>query len=68
MKLAHSTLFRCMAIEEGYFEDEGIDLNAGLLALGSKTMTANLREADIGFMSSRKASIYTYNEVRKIMW
>ena len=50
------------AIENGYFEDEGLDitLNTGFGA--DKTMTAVLSgEADIGFMGS-EASIYTYNE------
>ena len=53
------------AIENGYFEDEGLDitLNTGFGA--DKTMTAVLSgEADIGFMGS-EASIYTYNEGAK---
>lgn len=51
-----------VAIEEGYFEEEGIDL---ILVTGfgaDKTMTALLTgEADIGFMGS-ESTIYTYKE------
>ena len=63
-EVAHSIFYAPMyaAIENGYFEDEGLDitLNTGFGA--DKTMTAVLSgEADIGFMGS-EASIYTYNE------
>ncbi len=49
-----------MAIEEGYFEEEGINLTLVTGFGADKTMTAVLTgEADIGFMGS-EASIYTY--------
>ena len=49
-----------MAIEEGYFEEQGIDLTLVTGFGADKTMTAVLtREADIGFMGS-EATIYTY--------
>ena len=51
-----------VAIEEGYFEEEGIDLTLVTGFGADKTMTAVLSgSADIGFMGS-EASIYTYNE------
>ncbi|MGN0506514.1 MAG: ABC transporter substrate-binding protein [Lachnospiraceae bacterium] len=63
-EVAHSIFYAPMyvAIEEGYFEEEGIDLTL-VNGLGAdKTMTAVLSgEADIGFMGS-EASIYVYNE------
>ena len=51
-----------VAIEEGYFAEEGIDLEL-VNGLGAdKTMTAVLSgEAQIGFMGS-EASVYVYNE------
>jgi NitT/TauT family transport system substrate-binding protein len=61
-EVAHSIFYAPMyvAIEEGYFADEGIDL---VLVTGfgaDKTMTAVLTdEADIGFMGS-ESTIYTY--------
>lgn len=63
-EVAHSIFYAPLyvAIEEGYFEDEGIalDLICGFGA--DKTMTAVISgEADIGFMGS-EASIYTYVE------
>lgn len=49
-----------VAIEEGYFEEEGIALELVTGYGADKTMTALLSgEADIGFMGS-EASIYTY--------
>ena len=49
-----------VAIEEGYFEEEGINLTLVTGFGADKTMTAVLTgEADIGFMGS-EASIYTY--------
>lgn len=49
-----------VAIEERYFEEEGIDLELVTGYGADKTMTALLSsEADIGFMGS-EASIYTY--------
>lgn len=63
-EVAHSIFYAPMyvAIEEGYFEDEGIELTL-VNGLGAdKTMTAVLSgEADIGFMGS-EASVYVYNE------
>lgn len=51
-----------VAMEKGYFLQEGIDLRLHTGFGADKTMTAVLSgEADIGFMGS-EASIYTYNE------
>lgn len=63
-EVAHSIFYAPMyiAIEEGYFEDEGIDLELVTGFGADKTMTAVISgSADIGFMGS-EASIYTYNE------
>ncbi len=63
-EVAHSIFYAPMyvAIEEGYFAEEGIDLTLVTGFGADKTMTAVLSgEADIGFMGS-EASIYTYNE------
>lgn len=63
-EVAHSIFYAPMyvAIEEGYFEEEGINLTLVTGFGADKTMTAVLSgEADIGFMGS-EASIYTYNE------
>lgn len=63
-EVAHSIFYAPMyvAIEEGYFEEEGIDLELVTGFGADKTMTAVLSgEADIGFMGA-EASIYTYNE------
>lgn len=63
-EVAHSIFYAPMyvAIEEGYFADEGIDLELVTGFGADKTMTAVLSgSADIGFMGS-EASIYTYNE------
>jgi len=66
-EVAHSIFYAPMyvAIEEGYFEEEGIELVL-VNGLGAdKTMTAVLSgEADIGFMGS-EASVYVYNEGAK---
>lgn len=63
-EVTHSMFYAPMyiAIEEGYFEEEGLDVEL-VNGLGAdKTMTAVLSgEADIGFMGS-EASIYVYNE------
>lgn len=63
-EVAHSIFYAPMyvAIEEGYFKEEGIDLEL-VNGLGAdKTMTAVLSgDADIGFMGS-EASIYVYAE------
>lgn len=63
-EVAHSIFYAPMyvAIEEGYFEEEGIDLTLVTGFGADKTMTAVISgSADIGFMGS-EASIYTYNE------
>lgn len=63
-EVAHSIFYAPMyvAIEEGYFENENIDLELVTGFGADKTMTAVISgEADIGFMGS-EASIYTYNE------
>ena len=49
-----------VAIEEGYFADEGLDVTLVTGFGADKTMTAVLTgEADIGFMGS-ESTIYTY--------
>ena len=61
-EVAHSCFYAPMyvAIEEGYFEDEGIALTLVTGFGADKTMTAVLTgEADIGFMGS-ESTIYTY--------
>ena len=61
-EVAHSLFYAPMyvAIEEGYFEDAGIDLELVTGFGADKTMTAVLTgEADIGFMGS-EITIYTY--------
>ncbi len=63
-EVAHSIFYAPMyvAIEEGYFEDENIQLELVCGFGADKVMTAVLSgEADIGFMGS-ESSIYTYNE------
>ncbi|MGN0384978.1 MAG: ABC transporter substrate-binding protein [Lachnospiraceae bacterium] len=61
-EVAHSIFYAPMyvAIEEGYFAEEGIDLTLVTGFGADKTMTALLSgEADIGFMGS-ESTIYTY--------
>lgn len=61
-EVAHSIFYAPMyvAIEEGYFKEEGIDLTLVTGFGADKTMTAVLTdEADIGFMGS-ESTIYTY--------
>ena len=63
-EVAHSIFYAPMyvAIEEGYFADEGLDVTLVTGFGADKTMTAVLSgEADIGFMGS-EASIYVYNQ------
>ena len=63
-EVAHSIFYAPMyvAIEEGYFAEEGIDLKLVTGFGADKTMTALLSgEADIGFMGS-ESTIYTYKE------
>lgn len=61
-EVAHSIFYAPLyvAIEEGYFADEGVDLTLVTGFGADKTMTALLTgEADIGFMGS-ESTIYTY--------
>ncbi len=61
-EVAHSIFYAPMyvAIEEGYFAEEGIDISLVTGFGADKTMTAVLTdEADIGFMGS-ESTIYTY--------
>lgn len=61
-EVAHSVFYAPMyvAIEEGYFEDKGIDLTLVTGFGADKTMTAVLTgEADIGFMGC-ESTVYTY--------
>lgn len=61
-EVAHSIFYAPMyvAIEEGYFADEGINLDLVTGNGADKTMTALLTgEADVGFMGS-EASVYTF--------
>lgn len=63
-EVAHSIFYapQYVAIEEGYFAEEGIDLQLVTGFGADKTMTAVLsEEADIGFMGS-EASIYVYSQ------
>lgn len=63
-EVAHSIFYAPMyvAIEKGYFAEEGINIELVTGFGADKTMTAVLSgEADIGFMGS-ESSIYTYNE------
>lgn len=63
-EVAHSIFYapQYVAIENGYFKDEGIDLTLVNSFGADKVMTAVLSgEADIGFMGS-EASIYTYQQ------
>lgn len=63
-EVAHSIFYapQYVAIEMGYFEEEGIDLNLVTGFGADKTMSALVAgEADIGFMGS-ESSIYLYNQ------
>ncbi len=63
-EVAHSIFYapQYVAIEQGYFKDEGLDVTL-VNGLGAdKTMTAVLSgDADIGFMGP-EATVYVYNE------
>lgn len=61
-EVAHSIFYAPMyvAFEEGYFKEEGLEVELVTGFGADKTMTALLSgEADVGFMGS-EASIYTY--------
>ena len=63
-EVAHSIFYAPMyvAIEEGYFDEEGLDVELVTGYGADKTMTALLSgEADIGFMGA-EATIYSYAE------
>lgn len=63
-EVAHSIFYapQYVAIEKGYFKEEGLDIKLVNGAGADNVMTAVLSgEADIGFMGS-EASIYVYNE------
>ncbi len=63
-EVAHSVFYapQYVAIEEGYFKDEGLDLTLVTGFGADKTMTAVISgEADIGFMGA-EASVYAYQE------
>ena len=63
-EVAHSIFYapQYVAIEEGYFKDEGLDLTLVTGFGADKTMTAVISgEADIGFMGA-EASVYAYQE------
>ena len=63
-EVAHSIFYapQYVAIEEGYFAEEGIDLQLVTGFGADKTMTAVLSgEADIGLMGS-ESSIYVYSQ------
>ncbi|GHU62443.1 nitrate ABC transporter substrate-binding protein [Clostridia bacterium] len=64
IEVAHSVFYapQYVAIEEGYFQEEGINLKLQTGAGADKAMVALLTgEADIGLMGS-EATIYTYQE------
>lgn len=63
-EVAHSIFYapQYVAIEEGYFEEAGLDVELVTGFGADKTMTALVSgEAEIGFMGS-ESSIYAYNE------
>lgn len=66
-EVAHSIFYapQYVAIELGYFEEEGLKVNLTNGLGADKTMTAVLSgNCDIGFMGS-EASVYVYNEGEK---
>lgn len=63
-EVAHSIFYapQYVAVEEGYFTEEGLDLTLVTGFGADKTMTAVLSgEADIGFMGA-EASVYAFQE------
>ncbi len=66
-EVAHTIFYapQYVAIEKGYFKDEGIDLNLTLTPGADKVTAAVLAgDADIGFSGS-EATIYVYNSGEK---
>ena len=66
-EVTHSVFYAPMyvAINEGYFEEQGLSIELTNGGGADKTMTAVLSgQADIGFCGP-EASIYVYNEVKK---
>lgn len=64
MEVTHSVFYapQYVAIHEGYFKDEGIDIELATGEGADKVMTAVLAEqVDIGFMGP-EAAIYVHNE------
>lgn len=62
--MAHSIFYAPMyvAVENGYFKEEGIELELVTGFGADKTMTAVLSgEADIGFMGP-ETTVYAFNE------
>jgi len=66
-EVAHSIFYAPMyvAIENGYFEEEGLEIDLVNSAGADKVMTALISgEADIGFMGP-EATVYAYNQGAK---
>lgn len=66
-EVTHSVFYapQYVAIEAGFFEDEGLDVDLLLTQGADKTMAALLsNEAQVGFMGP-EASIYVYNQGSK---
>lgn len=66
-EVAHTIFYapQYVAIEKGYFKDEGIDINLNLTPGADKVTAAVLAgDADIGFSGS-EATIYVYNSGEK---
>ena len=66
-EVTHSVFYapQYVALEEGYFEDEGLDIELTLTSGANNVMAAVLSEdADIG-LSGSEATIYVYNKGEK---